>query len=44
MKKFCILMASVALAYSGVYFQPCRLADFLLKRRLKSDQNAIKVC
>ena len=31
-------MGSVAFANSGVYFQPHSLADFLLKRRPKSDQ------
>ena len=43
MKTAFILMGSVVLANSGIYFQPRSLADFLLKRRLKSDQNAIKV-
>ena len=32
MKIFCILMASVVLGNSGVYSQPCRLADFLKKK------------
>ena len=44
MKIAWILMGSVALANSGIYIQPRSLADFLLKRRPKSDQKAIKVC
>ena len=36
-------MGSVALANGGIYIQPRSLADFLFKRRPKSDQKAIKV-
>ena len=35
-------MGSVALANSGIYLQPRSLADFLLKRRPKSDQKGNK--
>ena len=42
MKIFRILMGSVAFANSSVYFMSHSLADFLLKRRPKSDQKGKK--
>ena len=44
MKIFRILMGSVAFANGSVYFMSRSLADFLLKRRPKSDQKGKKVC
>ena len=35
-------MGSIAFAYSGVYFQPRSLEDFLFNRRPKSDQKCNK--
>ena len=42
-KIVCILMGSVELDISGIYFQPRSLEDFFLKKRPKSDQNGKKV-